>query len=269
MSLVLGCAVGEAPGDVNFAGGDGFAGDGSDDDDGTDADGGDLPLGDGDGDGDGDCDGDPLTGQGGCEVDLTVANVNHCGICNKSCIVAGTALTCLPQTGTCSGSVTYDGAAFEDTYVDEDKSGSNFGTDTELLVDGDSTNNILDSYDYRTLLRIVDLGLPAGYPITVTAASLSLRCTDSGGSSDVSLVAGMWSESTVTWSNRPPTGSSFASLTCSGTGWKTLDVKSAMTAWATGTPNHGIEISTSAADGTDWGSRESSNPPSLQVTLSY
>jgi hypothetical protein len=138
-----------------------------------------------------------------------------------------------------------------------------------MLVDGDSTNNPLQGYDFRTLLKVVDLGLPAGVVVNVSSATLNLRCTDSGGSSNVALVAGSWSEGTVTWDIRPPTGSSFATLTCSGTGWKTLDISSAVTAWASGTPNHGIEISTSASDGTDWATRESANGPSLVVALSY
>ncbi|MFT2818185.1 LamG-like jellyroll fold domain-containing protein [Leifsonia sp. A12D58] len=89
----------------------------------------------------------------------------------------------------------------EDAMVLRAQTNSNYGSDAQLSARGDGTNSPIESY-----LKFALPAAPAG--LTLTGAKLQVRTsTDpTAGSTDattVKLLNGAWSESTVTWSNRP------------------------------------------------------------------
>lgn len=87
----------------------------------------------------------------------------------------------------------------------------------------------------------------------------------------VAQVNGSWTELGLTWNNKPT--SSFISSTvldCS-LGWKTFDVKNAVTNWKNGQPNYGLSVY--GAKNGEWfryfSSRESGNSQVPKLEISY
>jgi hypothetical protein len=100
-----------------------------------------------------------------------------------------------PGTPT-SSTVTLDATA--DSYVNASAANTNYGTDQQLAVRGSSA--------YTTYLRFSLPSAPAG--MVLTSARLSVRTSSQGtaGSTDdlaVQQVTGAWTETGVTWANRP------------------------------------------------------------------
>jgi len=104
----------------------------------------------------------------------------------------------------------------------------------------------------------------------VSAATLTLTCTDPGGPIMVSYVNEAWDELNVRWNNRPNMGMMIDTVTCDPAGEITIDLTSAVRAWLAGDhkPN-GIYLHSESSDGTDFDTSESEDVgarPKLSIT---
>jgi hypothetical protein len=150
--------------------------------------------------------------------------------------------------------------ATADSYVDSGSTATNFGTDVKLAVDA--------SPQTVSYLKF-DLSAYAGR--TITAATLQLRCTTSGstGQQTVKLVGDdSWTESGITFANRPALGTSV--LGTLGPTTKDTDYSVALTASALqGELGQSLSLGLDSAssDGVDLASRETTTAPKLVLTF--
>lgn len=146
-------------------------------------------------------------------------------------------------------------APVADARVQESSPGTNYGT-SDLRVDAGPSK---ESY-----LRFTTQGLTA----PVTSATLRLYATN--GSADgpglYRVSDSSWSESTLTWNNRPARASTATSdLGRISTGtWVEYDV----TPLVTGNGTFSFALAGPSTDGTDFTSREGANAPRLVVSTS-
>jgi hypothetical protein len=142
-----------------------------------------------------------------------------------------------------------------DASIQQSTAGTNYGTNTKLLVD--------NSPVIRFLMRL-DVSVPAGK--VLKSATLSLQCVNaspSGGS--IRQLTGAWTENAVTWNNAPAFAASpVATMGAvqSGTRYQ-ID----LTAAALGRTELDVGWIGSSSDGADFGSKEASSAqrPSLVV----
>ena len=160
---------------------------------------------------------------------------------------------------------------------------SNTGNATTCEVDGDDGSGV----DKSCLIRWALSGIPSG--AVVTAASITLRATDSSANSyDVYAVERAWTESQATWNRATSSvswgtpgalaasdrGARIGSVTGSGTRTITLDATgiALVQRWVNGGVNAGILIANASnTDGLDFASSEhgtASYRPKLSVTYS-
>ncbi len=158
-----------------------------------------------------------------------------------------------------SASATNSSAGFvavEDTFIQESRAKSNYGTKASLEVGANRAVR-------RTLTRFRVTGIPDG--ATVTSATLGLFVTNpSDHSSLVHRVNGPWSEGTTTWSNAPGVGGLIGSSEGNSVlrTWSDFNVTSAVT----GNGTFDFYLVSSSHDGASYAARESStNRPSLNV----
>jgi calcineurin-like phosphoesterase family protein len=154
-----------------------------------------------------------------------------------------------------SGNVTFNPDA--DSRVDESQPSTNFGTSTTLRTDADTGVNV-ESY-----LRFTVSGVASN----VTSAKLRLFVTD--GSVDgpaVYTTSSGWTETGITWANRPArTSGALSDLGQITTGtWVELNV----TGVVTGNGEYNFAIATGSTDGTTLSSRNSAtNKPELVLEI--
>jgi hypothetical protein len=143
----------------------------------------------------------------------------------------------------------------EDAHGDEAKPDQNFGSGTTLYTQGGSDP------DMATYLRFQAGGLTG----VVQKATLRLFVTnDTADGPSVQLTGGNWTESGLTWRNRPaPTGPVTANLGKVAKGWVDLDVTPAVT--GSGTVNF-VLLSTSS-DSFGAGSSEASSGERPQLVV--
>lgn len=162
----------------------------------------------------------------------------------------------------------------DDSYVASGSSvvGSNFGTATTILADGDdgSRDRLV------SLLKWNVTSIPAGK--TVTAASVTLQVSDpSTGTYNLRGMNLAWTEGGATWTNtNPPAnqGSVIGSVVPSANGSYTITLNSAGLAlvqgWVNGSANNGLMvIDTGSTNGVDFRSSEyatQAQRPKLSVT---
>jgi hypothetical protein len=158
--------------------------------------------------------------------------------------------------------ITLEIADIEDTYVSSCADYSNHGDSETLLVDGEKLCT------YSALLDPALEKIPSG--AVISAATLSLTCTNSGGAVDVSFVEETWSENSVRYSTRPARGAALGSAACEDAGVVVIDLKAAVVAWLSGAhAGYGVYLTTEKTDGTDFASSEADEPesrPRLSVT---
>jgi len=143
-----------------------------------------------------------------------------------------------------------------DARVNEASPTKNAGADPVLRVRQEAGGS------YHTYLRF-DLSALSG---TVTSARLRLFSTDgSDVAGRVFATSGSWTESTVTWSNKPaPSGALLASLgTVATDAWAEFDLTSALS--GPGVLN--LVLQSSSSNSCYFSSREGANPPELVVTI--
>ena len=146
--------------------------------------------------------------------------------------------------------VTFETTDLDDTYVASCFPSMNYGALSSMNVDG---NN---SCTYQILISAPLSGIPAG--ALVSAATLTLTCTNAGGPITVSYVNEAWKELTVRYNTRPEAGASLGTVTCGQQGEDvTINLTSAVKAWLAGDhAANGIYLRTEDSDGTDFDTSE-------------
>ena len=142
-----------------------------------------------------------------------------------------------------------------DAYVRSTSAGSNFGNATTLLVDGNDGGAVMHTY----------LRFAIGNVGAITSAKLRLRVTNSSsGPNEIRRVSdNSWSETGITWNNKPATGALVASIgsVSSGT-WLEVDI----TSIAQRNSTISLAIIPGTTDGLDMSSRNaSSNQPQIVI----
>ena len=150
--------------------------------------------------------------------------------------------------------------AIADSYVAAGTAGSNFGTSPVVAVDGSPVE-----------IGYLKFDLSAYAGRTVTAATLQVRSAGSGsnGTQNVKLVADDgWTETGVTYSNRPALGSAVGTLgpTVTNTNYSVTLTAAGVQGELGGLLSLGLD--STSGDGLDLNSRETANPPRLVLTLS-
>ena len=143
----------------------------------------------------------------------------------------------------------------QDTYVKSGQRGPH-GRATTLQADNWPAMKL-------ALIRFQVTGIPSGAP--VSSATLRLFVADpSRTAGTVRAVNGTWSETTTTWTNAPAVGAKIGDLR--GPARKGYWTEANVTSAVSGNGQVNFYISTAAADGVDYKSREAgTNPPTLNV----
>jgi CSLREA domain-containing protein len=160
--------------------------------------------------------------------------------------------------------------AVADAHVDNGGPNANYGTATTLWVSlyGEFNNR------QQTLVRFNLASIPSG--ATIDNATFEGYLNQATGLTSVSVsfyrVGSTWTESGVTWNNRPTYSLVSSRSVGSSTGWVSWNATSLVRAWMAGTyTNYGIAL-TGPASGSlfarTFSSREGSQAPRLVVTYS-
>ncbi len=139
-----------------------------------------------------------------------------------------------------------------DAHVNQAYPSTNYGTATDVRVDGDPLK--------RGYLRFTVAGLSG----TVTKATLRLFANSSQSSGyTVSRVASnSWSESTITYGNAPAIGSAIGASGPAAAGtWTAVDV----TSYVTGNGAYSFALTTASSTALSLASREATNKPQLVI----
>jgi len=178
--------------------------------------------------------------------------------------------------GTPTETATFSGPSqCEDAQIDATYPNTNYGSAASINIDG-ATPHAHGVMRFPGLLGTVPPGS------TVTSATLKVNCTNLGNAMKIYRLTEDWSEGGATWSSRLPgtawtnagaDGSTSHAATaftadCSATGWRTFDITALVQEWASGAANLGIVLVDGGADGIDFDSSESANPPVLTVQYS-
>lgn len=144
--------------------------------------------------------------------------------------------------------------ASADAYVRSDQAGTNFGTSPQLASNANTASVMVSylSFDVSGLL-----GPPSSAILSYYSQSSGITKTA------VHVVSGAWSETGITYANRPAYGATIASTGTLTAGTRAVaDVRSAVT--GNGTFSFAL---TTTATATRWAdSREAANPPQLILT---
>jgi hypothetical protein len=153
-----------------------------------------------------------------------------------------------------------------DSWIDQNSSSNNFGSDAILKVRSQSSSN-----NFRALVRFA---LPDDVPEGCVVESVTLRLYAASSASERTIealrLASDWSENDVTWSNQPQTIGEDAT-TSSGSGYGEWDVAAQVQAMYDTGINHGFLIR-DADEGEDaeqqFHSREKGEtPPELVISF--
>src|SRR5438552_1065853 len=170
-----------------------------------------------------------------------------------------------------------DGGAYsetDDTYILGGTPDSNFGTGLALFVDA-SGCKVTPATVCKALIRFPNvIGSNAGQVkpgSVVVSAILQIEITNPGGTQFLYQMTEGWTESGATWNGfatpgspgTKGTGLSFAAPL----GVIKLDITAIVQNWVNGDANYGLLIWSNSADGVDYRSSESTNPPKLTVTF--
>ncbi|MCB5163775.1 DNRLRE domain-containing protein [Streptomyces bambusae] len=182
------------------------------------------------------------------------ASMAAVGVLASAALAAG-ALTVLAPSAAAAG-VTFTPTA--DTYVDATYTTTNFGSSQQLGVDNSPVK--------QTMMKFAVSGLTQ----PVTKATLRVHVDDVSGaeSSNGGTFRAMsdttWSETSVTYNNRPAIdGATLGSLgSVARNSWYEIDV----TSYVTGNGSFGIGVTSSSTNGADYDSRETgTTAPQLVV----
>jgi uncharacterized protein YkwD len=159
----------------------------------------------------------------------------------------------LENTRTTESALTSTLAATGDTTVRSGSyASSNYGSSTTLRVDGENLGTVQEVY-----LKFAVSSLPTGSRSVTLALSIS-----ESGSLGTLYRTSDFSESTLTWNNRPAKGAAVVNVGLVSTGTKRIDLTSVVTAPGT----YAFVFSSTSTDGASIRSRETSDKPVLEVT---
>lgn len=169
--------------------------------------------------------------------------------------------------GGCSTPGSQTVSANADSWIDQNSTSTNKGTDSVLKVTSKSGN-----LNTRALVQYDLPSIPAGCSVTSAKLRLYNSSPKSGHTLEALQNAASWTESGVTWSNQPSTtGTAATATTPSNAGWMEWTVTSQVEAMSSGS-NYGFKLRDAAEDGAagdeqSLSSREAgSNPPELVVS---
>jgi hypothetical protein len=165
-----------------------------------------------------------------------------------------------PATGGSAGGgpVTVLVTEFEDTWVDDCNPDDVNGADATLLVDADPC--VYEIY-LRPLLEI-----PAG--ASIESATLFLNCVNPGNQVDIYTTSGDWTESALSWNDRPPLGDLVSSI-MPELGSVEIDLTEQLQLWTQSSTAASIVLTTESINGSDYSSSEAEavdERPHLSVT---
>ena len=166
-----------------------------------------------------------------------------------------------------------------DATIIQGRPSDNFGTTTDMWVGYDDMLNP-DGKIVRSLVEFNLTSIPTGATVTNAKLRIYLRSSwEFPGRYDTITAYranGNWTESGVTWNNKPPAGAQYGSeeVPTSDWGWYELDVTNLVKRWVNGSiPNQGILLRGEEASGSNsswrgFSTREWTYPPELTVTYS-
>jgi hypothetical protein len=147
-----------------------------------------------------------------------------------------------------------------DAYANEDKPSTNHGSGTELWVDGDK--------ERISYLRFNVKGIGAGQVtqavLRMRVATTSSAASDSGGTVHV-ISSASWSESTLTYENRPAVNGPALATADAVVAGQVVDFD--VTASMVGDGQMDFALVTPLSDAAKYLSRESASPPTLILTV--
>jgi hypothetical protein len=156
-----------------------------------------------------------------------------------------------PTATSAGGTFTFTSIA--DSYVESSNPGTNYGSATQIRVDG--------SPDVRSYLRFNVQGLSGA----VTSATLRVYANSAvtAGYDARSVSDNTWVESTITYNNAPPVGSVLGSSgSVSSNTWTSVNV----TSYITGNGTYNLGLTTSGSTALSLASREAgANAPQLVI----
>jgi calcineurin-like phosphoesterase family protein len=156
-----------------------------------------------------------------------------------------------PTATSAGGTFTFVSSA--DSYVESSNPGTNYGSATQIRVDG--------SPDVRSYLRFSVQGLSG----TVTSATLRVYANSAvtAGYDAHSVSDNTWTESGITYNNAPPVGGVLGSSgSVSSNTWTSVNV----TSYITGNGTYNLGLTTSGSTALSLASRESgANAPQLVI----
>lgn len=172
------------------------------------------------------------------------------------------AITVTGTPTTSSGPTTVDRFPVADSYVSALAPTANNGTATFLDVDGTGSAPEIVSYVKFDL---------TGLTGTVTAANVRFTCTTSASTATQtvrSVADNSWTETGITWNNRPAVGGSLGTIVSPAMGQSYTVTLPTSTVQAALGGFLSVAVDQTGTDGAEFGSRESASPPRLQVTTS-
>jgi uncharacterized repeat protein (TIGR02543 family) len=196
--------------------------------------------------------GDACAGQGNpCTLTITADT-------SVTAVFSGTYKPPAPPPDNSSGSSSsknqYTFGPVADAYVDSVNTGTNYGSNPSIRVDGSSP--VQNSYLRFTV---------AGTKGKVTGATLRVYANSAGvqGYEAKRVSDNSWGESTINYSNAPAIGSLIGGSGVFGAAtWTAVDVSS----YVSGNGTYSFVLTTPSATGINLSSREGSNAPQLVVT---
>jgi hypothetical protein len=130
-----------------------------------------------------------------------------------------------------------------DTWIDQNSSENNFGTDAILKVRSQESND-----NFRALIHFALPSAPRGCVVQSAVLSLYAAAWADGRTLEVVRVSGAWLEDSVSWSSQPASSEETA-MTTSGSGYRLWDVTSLVRAMYSLGANHGFLIRDAAEGG--------------------
>jgi acid phosphatase type 7 len=139
-------------------------------------------------------------------------------------------------------------SSVDDAYVRGNRTTTNYGSNTALLVDTSSVR-------YHTYIKPNNLSdISPG--AMVVSATLVLTQSDAGSNVEVHPVLGAWNESSITYNTQPAVGSTLTTFSASSNGEKRIDITSLAQQWVNGGALNGVQLYPTGSDGVDFRSSE-------------
>ncbi|MBI3051657.1 DNRLRE domain-containing protein [Candidatus Woesearchaeota archaeon] len=168
-----------------------------------------------------------------------------------------------------------------DTYVTEDSPNTNYGTSTDIRVDGAGPHG-------HALIAFPSIFGPGSNQIPFGAqidlATLTVNCWNSGNTMNAYLLLQNWTQTGATWNSRDGTSSwtnpgadgagsrdsTATAWTCMPTGMYHYTMTQFISKWSNGTANYRIALIDTGEDGNGFNSHEDPvvfEKPQLNVTF--